>query len=304
MSAAPSTGLDGVLGSTLQAGLNLYGSQNAAEAQTTGELAGIGTQQTAMGNINSLYSGQSALGNGAFGSIGTSLGIGGGSNIYSPYTSAGAGAAGQAATFLGLNGQPANPQAFLSTPGYQTAVQQGTNAINSQAAAAGNLYTPNTLAQVGGYVTNTADQYYNNYVSNLLQSAQMGLSGASTLGSNLLSAGGLGSSANQGLSGANLTTSGNIAQLQQNTGNAQASQYGALAGNISGLISGLNSSGALSSFGGAVSNGISSLFGGNSYNSDAIANTANQYGADASLDALEDTSGGVGNLDLTGTGSF
>src|SRR4051812_31527560 len=68
-------GFDSILGATLGGTLNgisgIYGSQNAAEAQNHGILAGIGTQQQTMGNINSLFSGQAAAGNNAFSQLGT-----------------------------------------------------------------------------------------------------------------------------------------------------------------------------------------------------------------------------------------
>lgn len=261
--------LGGTLGGALQSGANIYGAQNAAEAQTQGELAGITTQNSTQGNINSLFSGQTSLGNSAFGATGSALGVNGGSNIYSPYTTAGAGATNTLASTLGTNGQPADYSNFLNMPGYQFAVSQGTQAIQRASTANGSAYTPNTMANIGQYVTGTAMGDYNTYVQQLQQQSQQGLTGASALGSNLLGASGVGSTANTTLSGANLQTGSNISQLQQNTGNAQASQYGAIGGNISSLLSGLNSSGATAALGTGIGNlasgigsGISSLFGG------------------------------------------
>lgn len=233
--------LDSVLGSTLNTVSSIYGSQNAAEAQNHGILAGIGTQQQTMGNINNLFSTQTATGNNAFAQLGA---------------------------LQGLNGAAPDYSGFENTPGYQFALQQGQTAIRSAAASNGSAYTPNTLANIGQFVTGTASQNYNNYVSQLLQTA------------------GLGSSANNTLAGANLTTGGNISQLQQNSGNAQASGVagsssavgsllssllgGGGGSNSSGLVgalsklisSGGNTSGTASGGIGGILNGSGSLYGG------------------------------------------
>jgi hypothetical protein len=257
--------LDSILGSTLgsvaSAGASLYGAQNAAEAQTTAENAGITTQQNTMGNINSLFSPQTTLGNNAFGATSNTLGLTGQPSAYSPYTTTGAGASTQLATMLGTNGQPANPQAFLSTPGYQAAVTQGTQAIQQGATANGNAYQPSTLANIGSYVTSTADQYYQNYLQNLQTAAGTGAQTTSALAGNQLAASGLGSTANQALNTANLTTGSNISQLQQNTGNAQASLYGTIGGTATSLFNGLSGSGALSGAVSGVGNLASGIFG-------------------------------------------
>jgi hypothetical protein len=221
-----SGGFDSVLGNTLGnvlgAGASIYGAQNAAEAQNNGILAGIGTQQQTMGNINSLWTPQTSVGNAAVATLGNTLGVGGG---------------------------PANYSNFYNMPGYQFAVQQGTQAINRQAAAAGSLYTPNTLDAVGQYVTGTASQNYNNYISQLLQTA------------------GLSTAANTSLTGANLQTGGNISQLQQNSGNAQASGQAAVGSQIGSLVKGLFGSGANGSgLGANIASGVGNVASGLNYN--------------------------------------
>jgi hypothetical protein len=137
------------LGSLGSLGASLYGSQNAAEAQTQGINAGIGTQTGSLANINSIYGTQAATGNAAMGTLGSTLGV---------------------------NGQPANYNNFLNMPGYQFAVGQGTQAIQRQASATGMGYTPNTQAAVGQYVTGTAMQDYNTYINQLLSTSQLGAS--------------------------------------------------------------------------------------------------------------------------------
>jgi hypothetical protein len=228
-------GIDSTLGSTLGsllgAGASYYGAQNAAEAQTNAELNAITTQQNTLGNINSIYGTQAGTGNAAISTLGNTLGVGGGSANYSN---------------------------FYNMPGYQFSVGQGTQAIQRAATAGGSAYTPQTLAAIGQYVTGTASQDYNTYVSQLLQTA------------------GLGASANQGLTGANLSVGGNISQLQQNTGNAQASGANALGTSLSGLINGLNSSGSI----GGIASGLGNLASGLNYNGTYSPNLSG-YSADA-----------------------
>jgi hypothetical protein len=176
----------------LQAGAGVYGSQNAAEAQTSAEGAAIGTQQSTLGNINNIWSTQQQLGQGADTALGSAL---------------------------GTNGQPANYSNFENMPGYQFAVQQGTQAIQRQAASLGNAYTPNTAAAVGQYVTGTASQDYNTYINQLMGAA------------------GLGTTANQGLQTGNQTVGNNISQLQVDQGQAQASGVLGASNAVGGLFS-------------------------------------------------------------------
>jgi hypothetical protein len=243
------------LGSLLGSGLNAYTQQNAGEAVTNADLAGIGQAQNYLGNISSIYSPQQTVGNQAMTALGSAEGI---------------------------NGQPANYSGFENMPGYQFAVQQGTQAIQRQAAAMGSAYTPNTAQAVGQYVTGTAMQDYNNYISQLQQTSQ------------------LGASANQGLAQANLTTAGNIEQLGQNSGLAQAGIYtgvgqavngaGTANGSGTGTGTGSTSGSGVAGLIGSGLNMLGSLFGGGSANSSATLPST------SSIDSL-------GSLDLSGLGS-
>lgn len=150
----------GSIGSTAA---SLYGSQNAAEAQTQGINAGITTQQNTLGNISGIYGQQQATGNAAMGTLGNTLGVGGGAANYSN---------------------------FLNMPGYQFAVGQGTQAIQRQAAATGMGYTPNTQAAVGQYVTGTAMQDYNTYINQLLSTSALGQNANQNLAQANLTTGG------------------------------------------------------------------------------------------------------------------
>jgi hypothetical protein len=184
--------ITGALPGVLQAGIGTAGSLAASNAQTNADQNAITTQQNAMGNINSIWGTQASLGQGADTALGSAL---------------------------GTNGQPANYSGFENMPGYQFAVSQGTQAFQRQAAAMGNAYTPNTAAAIGQYVTGTASQDYNTYISQLMGAA------------------GLGTTANQGLQTGTQQTSNNISQLQQNIGQAQAAGYSGVASSASGLFS-------------------------------------------------------------------
>jgi hypothetical protein len=151
----------------------------------------ITTQQNNLGNIQNVWSNQQATGQGANTALQSALGLG---------------------------GQPANYSNFENMPGYQFAVQQGTQAIQRQAASMGSAYTPNTAAAVGQYVTGTAAQDYNTYISQLMGAA------------------GLGTTANQGLQTANQNTANNISQNQINIGQAQAGAYNATGTAVGGLF--------------------------------------------------------------------
>jgi len=172
--------ITGALPGVLQAGIGTAGSLAAANAETNAYGNAITTQQNTLGNINNIWGTQQKLGQGADTSLGSAL---------------------------GTNGQPANYSGFENMPGYAFATQQGTQAIQRQAAAMGSAYTPNTAAAVGQYVTGTAMQDYNTYISQLMGAA------------------GLGTTANTNLQGANINAGNNISTLQGNIGKAQAGGY-------------------------------------------------------------------------------
>jgi hypothetical protein len=189
--------ITGALPGLLQGAAGVYGSQNAAQALTNADTNAINTQQSTLGNINNIWATQQQTGQGANTALQSSL---------------------------GLNGQKADPSNFLNMPGYQFAVQQGTQAIQRQAAAMGNAYTPNTAEAVGQYVTGTAAQDYNTYINQLMGAA------------------GLGSTANTGIANPTYQTGANISTLQQNQGYAQASGVSGSANAVGGIF-GVNGAG-------------------------------------------------------------
>jgi len=196
MATSTDTGLastiTGALPGVLQAGAGAGSSLAGANAQVGALNNSITTQQNNLGNIQGVWGTQQGLGQGADTALGSAL---------------------------GTNGQPANYSGFENMPGYAFAQQQGTQAIQRQAAAMGNAYTPNTAAAVGQYVTGTAMQDYNTYISQLMGAA------------------GLGTTANQGLQTANQATANNISTAQQNIGQAQAGGISGVGSATAGLFS-------------------------------------------------------------------
>lgn len=187
-SSSDTGGFGSLLTGLVGAGADIYGSQNASQAQNTGN--------------------QNAI------------------NEFLPQQQIGMGAMQTLGDTLGTSGRPANYSNFLNMPGYQFAVDQGTRAINAQASAMGNLYTPNTLDAVGKYVAGTAMGDYNTYVSQLM-----------------------------GVAGFGQNANANIAQGQINKGTAQAGGYAGTAGAIGSFLGGPNASGVS----GLINKGINYL---------------------------------------------
>lgn len=258
-----------ILGSLFSTGASLYGQQNAAEAAAHGNQSAINNQSATLGNILSMYQPQYNLGAGAFGTLGSTLGVNGGGH--------------------------ADYSNFLNMPGYQFAVQQGTQAIQRQAAANGTAYTPNTSAAIGQYVTGTAMQDYNTYINQLMQ------------------AGGLGAQANQGIGNLTYGTGANISQLMSNIGQNNAGKYAGLGGSLAGAF-GANSSGLASGIG-SLARGIGNLFGGGSnpstsgvtnWNAPTIGNipTLDNSNGGASTDPYNLSMPSLGNAQFTNDPSF
>lgn len=100
---------------------------------------------------------------------------------YNPYTKAGAGAVGMYSNALGLNGAKGNAAAtgaFQAGPGYQFAMDQGTQAALRGASAAGMLNSGNTLTALTGYGQGLANQEYGNWLDRLNGLSNTGLSAA------------------------------------------------------------------------------------------------------------------------------
>lgn len=132
----------------------------------------------------------------------------------------------------GAGGQP-DYSAFMNSPDYQFALQQGEQATQRAGSATGNLRSGNTLAALTQFGQGLASQQLGNYTNRLAQLAGVGQQSANTLG---------------GL-GANMAS--NIGNAYTNAGNARAS--GILNANVAQQNaynqSSQNTLGALSAFG-------------------------------------------------------
>ncbi|WP_322884253.1 hypothetical protein U8C35_07805 [Sinorhizobium medicae] len=107
---------------------------------------------------------------------------------YDPYLATGAGATTMYGNALGLNGADgtaAAQGAFQAGPGYNFALEQGTNAALRGASAAGMLNSGNTLTALSEYGQGLANQEYGGWLDRLSGAANQGLSAASGQGSAL-----------------------------------------------------------------------------------------------------------------------
>lgn len=128
------------------------------------------------------------------------------------YASAGTAASDRQAALLGLGGdQAAAEEAFnnyLSSTGYQANLKSGTNAINSSAAARGLLNSGATLKATQRFGQELGSQYFNNYLGQVGNVANRGLSASSDLAHTVTG------------------VAGGQANVQQNLGNAQSDIIG------------------------------------------------------------------------------
>jgi hypothetical protein len=150
------------LGAAVGAGLGFLGSREEAKAQ---ERAAAQAGQTAMQGFNYLS----------------------GSPIATQYLPAGGAAVNQQAALLGIGGDPAAANAayqrYLESTGYQGALEAGTDAITSNAAARGALGSGATLRELQRYGTQLGQQSFNNYLGQLSGISGMGLQAGGMMGS-------------------------------------------------------------------------------------------------------------------------
>lgn len=124
---------------------------------------------------------------------------------------------------------------YLNSTGYQFQMDQGTNAINSGYAAGGTLQSGDAMKALQTYGQNTGKAYFSDYLGQLGNQQNIGLSGANAL-------------AGVGTNFANQTSANNNAAgtAQQNamlaSGSAQAGLYGNIAGAIGGVANAYASS--------------------------------------------------------------
>lgn len=99
-----------------------------------------------------------------------------------PYMQAGQGAVNQLGALFGTNGQAPNYSAFMNSPNYQFAFNQGQKALDASAAAKGNLYAGGYGKDLIDYGQGMASQQYNTYVNQLMGLAGVGQNAASGTG--------------------------------------------------------------------------------------------------------------------------
>ena len=168
-------------------------------------------------------------------------------DLLTPYINAGSAGLDSTRALLGLNGNAAQQQAIdalKGSPQFTSALQAGQNAILQNASATGGLR--------GGNVQNALSRYSGDLLSSTIQRQIGNVAGLASSGQNAVL--GLGSnSANLGA--AQTGISGNIANLLQQAGAAQAggaiAQGNALQSGLGAITSGLGAFGTLGGFGGA-----------------------------------------------------
>ncbi|WJR67234.1 hypothetical protein QTA58_00220 [Neorhizobium sp. CSC1952] len=162
---------------------------------------------------------------------------------YNPYTAAGADAVGMYSNALGLNGadgSAAATEAFQTGPGYQFAMDQGTQAALRGASAAGMLNSGNTLTALTQYGQGLANQEYGSWLDRLSGLTDTGLSATNGQAN---AYGGL-ASLYQGTTDDRLSLASGVAQGRMGLNNQMAQGQTANNSALSGLFGNLVSGGA------------------------------------------------------------
>ncbi|XNY05202.1 hypothetical protein ACMFL9_12025 (plasmid) [Sinorhizobium meliloti] len=157
---------------------------------------------------------------------------------YDPYTTAGRDATSMYSNAVGLGGAEGNAAAtgaFQAGPGYNFALEQGTNAALRGASAAGMLNSGNTLTALSQYGQGLANQEYGSWLDRLKGLSSQGLSAAGGQASAL---GGL-ADLYQGTADDRLGLASNVVQARMGNNNQlaqireqQAASQGGFLGNL------------------------------------------------------------------------
>lgn len=237
----------GVLG----AGATAWGANKAAGAQTDAANAAIANQKSMFAaNSNNLTPFINA-GAGGIGNLQDWLNPAGGASGSNPL-----------ASLLKLVTPGGDQNAALAqNPGYQFSVDQGTRAALNALAARGLGGSPGAIAKgVGGFVSGTASQNYNNVVNNLLSTFSAGAGADQNLVNSGITAG-------SALAGVGTNTANAISGSLTGAGNAQAAGANAIGGAVSGfgnsattaaLLQQLTGGGGSSIYGGGAAGAINS----------------------------------------------
>lgn len=176
----------------------MVAANQAAQAQKGAANAAIQANKDALNQAETLTQPQRDLGRGAMGKLGNLFGI-------NPDGSP----SGAAPDYSGFN----------NSPGFKFGLDLAQGAVNKNAAAQGNLYSPTTMGKMAETTTGFASQHYQDYVKNLMDMA------------------GLGAKSSDINSGQAVTTGENIAQGQTNIGTANANNALSQGAAFSGLLS-------------------------------------------------------------------
>lgn len=125
-------------------------------------------------------------------------------STYTPEMQAGVQASGQMANMLGLNGTQGQDQAFQNwqnSTGYQFGLNQGTQAINGNAATQGLMNSGATAKALQTYGQNYANTQYGNYTSQLQGLMNSGNQAGSTVANAGQVSNSQGAAANGGIGG-------------------------------------------------------------------------------------------------------
>lgn len=239
----------------LSAGASIYGSSQAANAQTNAANQANATiqQQYAQNSTNLapwMQNGTNASNALSFltGTGGTSAG-GAGSGL----GGAGAGAGGTAGSAGGYGSltQAFNPtmQQLQSTPGYQFTLGQGLKSVQNSYAAKGLGSSGAALKGAADYATGDASTTYNQQFQNYLQQNQ-------SIYNMLTGQSGQGLQGASALAGVGTTAAGQISANTVGAGNAQAAAYNTAGSAVGNAANSLGTYGLLSNF---MSNGTSGV---------------------------------------------
>ncbi len=159
--------------------------------------------------------------------------------MLSPWSQAGFGAYGTLNNLLGVGGNSSTMQSTLENlPGYQFTLGQGLKSTQSGAAARGLGTSGAALKGAANYATGLANSTYGNYVGQLQNSANTGLSAANAL------------------AGVGTQTGAGVAGSQIAGGNAAAAGYNGIASSIGNTAGALPLAALLR--GGALGGGVPS----------------------------------------------
>lgn len=223
----------GIIGSIVSGVLGSNAAGSAAGAETTGAQQAqnleLQNQQNAQNFQNGVWSGTQTA--------------------EQPYQQLGQTSANNLSNLLKQGFQAPTLQQAENTPGYQFRLQQGTNAIDENAAATGNLMSGNTgkaLQDYGqGLAQSTYQQDYQNALNTYMTNYQS-LMGGTQIGQNSTAQlGQFGQAASQNMSNLDLTGGQQQANQINNAAAARASGY-------------LNSSQAMQNMVGGITGGLSS----------------------------------------------